>query len=357
MKSKLLVASILLALIGAVSTAFDKGLNDPIYVLKNRFDFDRGDIRDYGKGEAITRQIDTPNKAELVVCGAVYVDVPVEFVINNSRNILQTNRTSAVAEIGLFSIPPKRSDLDGLNIEESDLEAIKYSRVNKSDIKLSTVYIDKFRDLQQGSPNYRTDVAKIFYNMILSYMDRYQQDGIEALPIYSDQDYFLDLQKEYQDILLSSALLRDYDPDILKYLEDYPRYKMTGVEDYFFWIKQDFDNLRPIISLNHTCIFLPDSTRPAIVTKTQLYASHYYEGSLEAFILIAAENNPEHRGTNLLYIKRARFDTLRRGSFLGIKTSKLRSGVENEVKNLLRKTKRKVESLYSQSRQQNPDQD
>jgi len=352
MKIKLLIATLLLALIGAMSTAFDKGLNDPIYVLKNRLGFDDGEINKFEQGEAVTRRIETPNEAELLICGGVYIEVPVEFVINNSRDILQTNRTSAVAEIGLFSVPPEPGDLKGLTIEESDLDAIKKSKVRNSDIKLSTTYIKKFHELNKRSATYADEVGEIFRSMILSYMDQYQNTGIEALPSYSDQKYTLDLRKEYSDILLSSALLRDYDPNILKYLEEYPDFKMEGVEDYFFWIKQDFDNLRPIISLNHTCLFLPDSTRPAILTKTQLYASHYYEGSLEASIFFPRENNPEHRGCYLLYIKRARFDTLRRGSFLGIKTSKLRSGVENEVENLLRKTKRKVESLYNQSKQE-----
>ena len=351
MKSVLGIALLLLGLIGAVSVAFDKELTDPAYVAKNRLGFDSGKVNELKQGQAITRRIETPNDAELVIGGAVFIEVPAEFVIENSRDILQTNRTSAVAEIGLFSNPPVMDDLREMTLEESDIDAIRNCSIGNCDMKLSASYISKFRELDKNSPDYKEKAKEVFFDMILKYVDGYQKKGIESMLTYSDQDYTLSQQEEYRDILLSSALLRDYDPGILKYLEEYPDYRLEEVEDYFFWVKQNFDNLRPITSLVHYCLFPPDSLRPAILTKSQLYASHYYEGSLEVSIIIPEKNNPEHSGCYLIYIKRARYDTLRRGSFLGIKSSKLRSGVENEVENLLRKTKRKVESLYHQSLQ------
>ncbi|GEM_PF-2910745 len=347
----LFVIPLIVLLTSADSCASDERLNDPIYVLKERFKFDNGKIKDYRKGKAITRQIKTSNEAELIIGSGIYLNVSPEFLIENSRDIIQANQTSAVSQIGLFSIPPVKEDLDALTVDESDLEAIENCKMRDCDMKLSADLIELFSSkMNREDMLYRASAALAIHKMLLDYAEAYQRLGPQSMITYRDQDYPLDAYREYLDILTSAQLLDDYSPDIIKYLQEFPNYKYDQAEDYFFWIKQHFEGLRPIIMLNHTCLFMPDSLRPAILTKTLIYSSHYYEGSLEVSIIIPDSKDRKKPGCHLLFLKRARFDTLRKGDFLGIKKSKLRSGVEEEVKNYLEKTKDKVERLYAERR-------
>jgi hypothetical protein len=82
-----------------------------------------------------------------------------------------------------------------------------------------------------------------------------------------------------------------------------------------------------------------------MIASKQIYASHYFEASLELTALIENEVAGESPGLLLLYLNRSRFDTLRKSSPLGMK-DKIKKGVLRKVHEEMKSTKARIEVLY-----------
>jgi hypothetical protein len=75
------------------------------------------------------------------------------------------------------------------------------------------------------------------------------------------------------------------------YLEQYPRGSLSGARDVFYWVKKNY-GLKPVLSIVHGVIYQPPSRADrAFVAQKQLYASHYYDGSLAIATALSATEN------------------------------------------------------------------
>jgi hypothetical protein len=96
----------------------------------------------------------------------------------------------------------------------------------------------------------------------------------------------------------------------MAYLEQYPRNRPSGAEDFFYWSMVDF-GLKPTVRLNHVIIY-PLAARPSgvshVIAIKQLWASHYFQTALELRYLVDDERRADRPGFYLLSITRSRID-------------------------------------------------
>ncbi len=329
-------------LVGVASPAAQSGF---VNNLLRQERFSAADLRALDAGEAVVKTLDTPVRQELAHFGAVYIDAPADRFVDRFVDIERFERGPGIPQIGRFGIPPRLADLTSLTLPAKDVTALATCRPGDCDVKLSTAAMTRFRNqVNWSSPNAAQQAHEVSREMILELVRTYQANGNAALGYYDDGGTPLPVAEQFRALLTSGHLLPLPVPELMVYLDDYPRSRPSGAEDFFYWSVVDF-GLKPTVRVNHVIIY-PLATRPSgvshVIAIKQLYASHYFHTTLELRFLVDAERRADRRGFYLLSITRSRID-----GTSGLKGSLLRPVISRRsrtaVRGYLEHLKRQVE--------------
>jgi hypothetical protein len=118
-----------------------------------------------------------------------------------------------------------------------------------------------------------------------------------------------------------------------------------GAVSLISWSKRQYEKLRPIVCLNHVVWFpVSEGTIKNVIASKQLYASHYFEASLELTAVIADDEVAETAGMYVVYVNRSRLDALRRSAPPGMK-DRMRHGLRDRVETEMTSMKSRLEAL------------
>jgi hypothetical protein len=166
--------------------------------------------------------------------------------------------------------------------------------------------------------------------------------GDAALITYNDRSEAVSLRDQWQAILAASPYFQQYNERLRDYLVRYPAAPFPGARDILYWAKEDYTGLKPVISVVHGVVYedpaVPDRT---VVLQKQLYASHYYDGSL-AVAVAAGVMEGATPVTYLVYANRSRGDLLK-GGFGGLRRGVARSQAQSAAQQTLGTIKRVLE--------------
>ena len=115
----------------------------------------------------------------------------------------------------------------------------------------------------------------------------------------------------FRSILNASPYINAAFPELFTQLSHYRgTEENAGTDDIFYWSRELYGfGLKPLVSVFHAVIYKASPSVTVIATK-QIWASHYYDGSLGITVLVDA--NP---GAYLVYLNRSRIDLLRDAEF------------------------------------------
>ena len=315
-------------------------------LLRRKLRFSGADLRAVASGAAIVKSLETPVRQELAHLGVVYIQAATERYIERFRDIERFERGPGISQIGLFGVAPRLQDLAALRLPAEDVKAAQRCRPGDCDLKLSAASMGRFRNqVNWSSPNAADQATEVAREMILEIVRTYQSSGNVALGRYDDSGEALTVAEEFRALLTSGDLLPIPVPLLITYLDDYPRSRPAGAEDFFYWSMVDF-GLKPTIRVNHVTIYplsnSPSSNVAYVIAIKQLYASHYFHTTLELRFLVADDRHPNQRGFYLVSITRSRNDGM-----TGFTGSLLRPIVIRRSRNALRRylghVKRQVE--------------
>ena len=169
--------------------------------------------------------------------------------------------------------------------------------------------------------------------MLLDLVLAYQAEGNAALGTYFDHDRPLPVADQFRALPASRDALPEQVPILFAYLEHYPRDRLEGAEDFFYWTVVDF-GLKPTIRVSHVTIYplvAPSPTGVAyVIAIKQLYASHYFHSTLELRFLDGTDASGRP-GAALVSIARSRSDGI-----TGLRGSLLRPVVRRRSRDALR---------------------
>jgi hypothetical protein len=250
-------------------------------------------------------------RRELAHSGIVYVAAPADRFVDQFRDIEQFERGPRIPQIGRFSNPPRLSDLAALALPPDDVRALARCRPSDCDVKLSAAAMARFRNqVDWSSPNAARQAQDVARAMILGLVNGYRENGDVALPDYDDGDEPMPVAEQFRALLASDSRLPVPVPELTAYLNDYPRNRPGGAEDFFYWAVVDF-GLKPTVRVNHVIIY-PLAARPSgvshVIAIKQLYASHYFHTTLELRMLIDDDRRADRSGFYLLSLTRSRID-------------------------------------------------
>lgn len=314
--------------------------------------FSAADLRALDSGEAVVKSLDTPVRQELAHFGAVHVDAPADRFIDRFGDIERFERGPGIPQIGRFSNPPRLEDLAALTLPAKDVTALARCRPGDCDVKLSAAAMARFQQqVNWSSPNAALQATAVTRELILELVRAYQANGGAALGHYDDGDKPLPVAEEFRALLASGNELPLQLPELMAYLQTYPRGRPAGAEDFFYWTVVDF-GLKPTVRVNHVVIF-PLAARPSgvshVIAIKQLYASHYFHTTLELRFLVDDDRHHDRHGFYLLSITRSRNDGMTglKGLLLRpIISRRSRDGVRGYLGHLKRQVERSASAPF-----------
>jgi len=251
-----------------------------------------------------------------------------------------------VVEFGVFNSPPRVSDLRDFSLDSSDLVAIRECKVGDCDIKLPATAIERVaQEVNWQSPEGEKQVTEMFKHMLVDYVGAYQMGGNAALGQYDDQKYPLRIADEFHELLEESGYFLDSVPEVHAYLDSFPQANVPGAVSLISWSKRQYEKLRPIVCLNHVVWFpVHEGAMRGVIASKQLYASHYFEASLELTAVIDDDQVEETAGMYVVYVNRSRLDALRRSAPPGMK-DRMKHGLRDKVDQEMTSIKSRLEAL------------
>jgi hypothetical protein len=309
-----------------------------------RQSFDTTEIARLEAGEVVARATDGRSAdREISVVAAVKIRVPRAQVTSYYGQMISYVDGQVTLAFGRFSAPPALGDVSRLAFDRGEINQLKSCRPGNCDIRLGGAGLDALRtSIDWNAPDYAERVNAFARKAAVDYVSAYQARGDAALVTYNDRSQPVSLKDQWAGIVANSPLFHEYSPDLKGYLERFPNGTLPGARDVFYWVKENY-GMAPVVSLVHGVIYSPPS-RPdrTIVAQKQLYASHYYDGSLAIASLLDTQDAGQP-ATYLVYANRSRGDLLK-GGFGGVKRSVARSQARKAAEETLGTIKRTLES-------------
>ncbi len=295
--------------------------------LLTRLGFSRNDIATLDGGAVISRGLEPTSSGEIAVAGAVRVNVPRRYFVEQLKDIVAFKQDDAVLEIGVFGDPPSLDALEPLTLSPDDLHALERCRTNDCALKLPAQAIETFgRGIDWRAHDASNQATIAFKRMLLARTRAFLAGGPEALEPYADghSQPFLD---QVHGLVEASADLFQQVPAFRRSLVGVEVGDRPGVDTITYWSKEKAA-FKPIISLTHMSFY---TTRTAGRTITfgssmNFYSSHYLDASIGATVAVEAADHPDS-AVYVIYVNRSRVDALH-GLFSGLR----RWGVQREAR-------------------------
>jgi len=315
---------VLIALAGSVPVPVDaqERPREPHNYFREYAKLTEKEIRDIDSGKAFAEIVDTGEKPEVVIFGAVYIKAPMESFVDKYRDVDSLAELDGYLAVGKFSDPAKASDLSSLTVDEDDFKALKKCKTGDCDVQLPAKRIEEFKaGIDWSSPSAADQASALARQAIASLVDEYRKGGNAALGVYQDKGYDLAVDETFETVLSRVQGLTIYMPELATYLLDYPNASPEDTEDIFYWEKVKF-GLKPTFRANHLIIHRAsglDTETYALVNK-QLYASHYFQVAIDIWVCVKDSAATGSEGFYLITVKGSRQHGL-----TGFKGSVLRS--------------------------------
>jgi hypothetical protein len=297
--------------------------------------FSAADTAALEQGTVIARVVPGTTETEVVTVAAVKIRATPEQVARYYGQMITYVDGEITQAFGRFSTPPVPADVEQLSLDAEDVAYLKACKPGKCDIRIGGTGLDKFRSsIDWNAADVAAQVNSRARRAMLDYVAAYMANGDAALVTYNDRQEPVSLKEQWRSLLAGSPYFQQYSPDLKNYLEQYPRTKLPGATDVLYWVKEDYAGLKPVISIVHGVVYIgPERPERIVMLQKQLYASHYYDGSLAVASVIAAPEGSAPMAY-LIYGNRSRGDLLK-GGFGGLKRKIAREQAKSSAEQTL----------------------
>ena len=268
-------------------------------------EFSAGDGQHLERDEPIARVIDTPDNLEIIVLGMVRVSASRERALDVFRDPKGMRPTDALYQFGDVGKPARPEDFAPFLVDPNDAKDLGHCRLGKCEVRLpedetSRMPIVTEKGKASSLPG---DFMK---RMLLTRAEQYQAHGNAGLPVYADRSRSVRVGEVLATLLRLPTWVDALLPEVRAHLEAYPTPPTAEVEDFFYWTLEKRYRA-PVVSLTHGALFPRAGAGSCVaLAAKQLYASHYFEASLDLLLFI-----PHDGHSYLVYLNRSRADNPR----------------------------------------------
>jgi hypothetical protein len=269
-------------------------------------EFSAGDRQRVEGGEPLARVIDTPDNLEIVVLGIVRLPASRESALEAFRDPKGMRLADGPRQFGRVSWPARAEEFAPFVVDPDDAKDLGRCRLGKCEIRLpeeEATHVPIVTD--KGKPSSLPgDFVK---HLLLNRAEQYEARGNAGLPIYQDRARSVHVAEVLTALLRLPAWVDAALPEVRAHLDSFPAPSSAEVEDFFYWTVEKRYRA-PVVNLTHAALF-PRACGGGCVALAakQLYASHYFESSLDLLVFI-----PHDGRSYLIYLNRSRADNPRR---------------------------------------------
>lgn len=278
--------------------------------LTAAFTLSPAEIRRIDSGQVLSRTLDVTNNREVATLGIARMQTTPAAYIERLSDIATFKRTDDVLQVGTFNDPPRATDLASLNLDDVDVKRLRECRVEDCGVRLSVDGIERVRrDVDWQAPDASRNASHVVRQLLVDYVDRYQQRGAGAAMEYANRPSRLNVGREFASLLEGDPITRSYAPVLRQHLLDYPASSREDMTDFVYWSKELVRG-RPVISITHVAIAAAaDDEAPVAfaVGSKQIYAMHYFDASL-GLTLLVPDRGATPSATYVIYLNRSRID-------------------------------------------------
>lgn len=270
----------------AIPSLAQASLPDFHKLMREKAAFDATDLAALQLNQPVVRLTPSSDKREVAVSGIVNVRAAADDFLKSYRESMTQKSNAAILEIGSFGSEPSLADIQYLTIDARDIEDLRECTIGDCEVKLSAAMIQRFqKEIDWQSPEYASQAASLFKQMLLDYVRSYRSRGDAALIKYNDKRNEISLAHEQR----SLASAPGYINNVLADRES----GLQLVEDALVWSKIKF-GLKPVLAINHIKIYRRDRDfgPQVLIASKQIYANHYFNAShsLTAFVTVPDTN-------------------------------------------------------------------
>jgi hypothetical protein len=294
----------------------------PHTFLQKYFGFSKEELASIDRGRIVTKLPKASDAREVAVLGVVRLNVSGEVFLEKFMDIETFKKSELVLRIRKFSNPPRQEDVSELTLDIEHLSGLKNCKVGECNVKIPAALIERLhKKVNWRAADYEQLATAETRRFLLDYVQAYLKDGNSSLVEFSDRPYEQRLADEVRSMLDQSPYLLKTAPEFHRYLGEFPKMQLTGVDNFVYWSKEKVRGFKPVLSLTHVTVYKRSDQNPfkIIIASKQIYANHYFEGSLALTWLIDVnDSSPENPGCYLIYLNRSRMDAWR-GDFSWLK--------------------------------------
>ena len=312
-------------------------------ILADKAGFEAVDFSALDNGETVVKPLRVKDKKQVAACGIVRLQNGPEISMAIFRDSLtQKTNTSRLAG-GEFSTPPNFEDLESLKLQDGDIEDLKRCVVANCDLRMSAAMIKRMQtEVDWNSPDPKTQASQLYKQMLVDYVGDYLKRGDQALMQYDSRKVPVRLSDDYRKLLDESLFIKEFAPELARYLRDFPRSGLSDVENTLNWSIVTF-GLDPIINITHTANYSRQTNSPLVlIANKQIYSSRYIDSSLALTLLVTI---PTANGgdTYLIFSDISRSNVLD-GAFGGVKHRLVENEATAKVADVLNRARLRFET-------------
>ena len=282
--------------------------------------FTAAEVAKFDEGEVIARVAPGENSREVAVLGAVRIRTPKENTLSYFTQFLSFEDGAVTLQFGRFSQPPVVADVARLTLDDDDVKGLRNCQPGDCDLRIGAAAMREFgQTVNWTMPDAAAQVNRLARERITAYVADYLARGNDALTTYDDRQQPVKLADEWRGILANTPYFGHFAPALKEYLERFPRASLPGATSVVYWAKENYGLPKPVVHVTHMVTWRdPAKADRILVAQKQIYASHYYDGSLALSAVIDAPPAGGRPASYLLYFNRSRGDLLK-GGFGGLR--------------------------------------
>lgn len=284
----------------------------PAAVLEKCCAISAQDLTALNEGHALGRLIKLGDDTDIAVMGAIRLTAPKDAYLDWYRRVENYKYSSMVKEAVQFHVPPRPEDVAPFVIDSNQIKLLKECKPGKCSFKFSNQEIARSQsELDWTAQDVSDKAAALAKSILMQHVARYMKKGNAGLPEYNDKPEAMSVLATFRSILDSSSYVKVAFPELYARLSEYRGTNGdTHNDDIVYWSREHYGfGLKSLVNVTHTTTYKASPSVTVLAAK-QIWASHYYDGSLGITVLVDA--NP---GTYLVYLNRSRIDLLRNAGF------------------------------------------
>jgi hypothetical protein len=288
--------------------------------LRTAAKFTDADLASLAAGRVIAHVEQGTTDSEVLAIAAVKIFSPRDRTAKYYGQFTAYVDGQVTLGFGRFSRPAVLADVKDLALDRDEIETLRSCRPGDCDLRLPATALETLRSrVDWTAPDVGVRVNALVRQAAVDYVNAYLARGDEALVTYGDRRDPLSLKDQWWGLLAASKSFYQYSPALAGYLGNFPKAPLAGARDVLYWIRENYGR-KPVLSLVHTVVYeSPDQPDRTVIAQKQIYASHYYEGSLAIAVVIGAMEGGRPV-SYVVYGNRSRGDLLK-GGFGGLRRS------------------------------------